>query len=34
MSVIDCQMPYAEIVFIIGTGMMLADFNAAIGKRY
>jgi len=34
MAVIDRQMPYAAIVFVVGAGMMLADFNAAMGKRY
>lgn len=34
MAVIDRQIPYSAIVIIVGAGMMLADFNAAMGKRY
>lgn len=33
-AIIDRQMPYTSIVFVVGSGMMLADFNAAMRKKY
>lgn len=33
-AIIDRQIPYTAVVFVVGSGMMLADFNSAISKRY
>ncbi len=33
LAVIDHQMPYAAILIVVGAGMMLTDFNAAMEKN-